>query len=190
MSYFFQQSLFIIRFRYIKRSIGYLRKKYYTLYGMKIGISTFLPEIYINWPHQVIIGNQCTLEHNIFLKYDGVWKKGPSICIGDTVFIGAGCEFNIREGINVGANTLIASGCKFIDHDHGISKHELMRIQPGAEKAIKIGADVWLGCNVIVLKGVEIGHGAIVAAGAVVTKSISSYEIWAGVPAKKIGDRK
>jgi len=190
MSYFFQQSLFIIRFRYIKRSIGYLRKKYYTLYGMKIGTSTFLPEIYINWPHQVTIGNQCTLEHNIFLKYDGVWKKEPSIFIGDAVFIGAGCEFNIREGISIGNNTLIASGCKFIDHDHGISRSELMNAQSGIEKPIKIGDDVWLGCNVIVLKGVEIGKGAIVAAGAVITKSIGDYEIWAGVPAKKIGDRK
>ena len=61
--------------------------------------------------------------------------------------------------------------------------------QQGIEKAISIGNDVWLGCNVIVLKGVEIGDGAIIGAGAVVTKSILPNEIWAGVPAKKIGER-
>ena len=61
--------------------------------------------------------------------------------------------------------------------------------QPTAKGAIKIADDVWLGANVIVLKGVTIGRGAIVGAGAVVTKSIPEYEIWAGVPAKKLGVR-
>jgi acetyltransferase-like isoleucine patch superfamily enzyme len=64
-----------------------------------------------------------------------------------------------------------------------------MRTQPSTQQAIKLGSDVWLGCNVVVLKGVEIGDGAIIAAGAVVTKSILPNEIWAGVPARKIGQR-
>jgi acetyltransferase-like isoleucine patch superfamily enzyme len=64
-----------------------------------------------------------------------------------------------------------------------------MRNQPGPEKPIRLGQDVWLGCNVVVLKGIEIGDGAIVAAGAVVTKSIGPREIWAGIPARKIGQR-
>jgi acetyltransferase-like isoleucine patch superfamily enzyme len=50
--------------------------------------------------------------------------------------------------------------------------------------------DVWLGCHVVVLMGVKIGRGAVVAAGAIVNKNIPSYEIWGGVPAKKIGERK
>jgi acetyltransferase-like isoleucine patch superfamily enzyme len=58
------------------------------------------------------------------------------------------------------------------------------------QKKIIIGENVWLGCNVAVLKGANIGDGAVVAAGAVVTKSIPPYEIWGGVPAKKIGERK
>jgi acetyltransferase-like isoleucine patch superfamily enzyme len=52
--------------------------------------------------------------------------------------------------------------------------------------AIVIGGDVWLGANVIVLKGVTIGTGAIVAAGAVVNRSIAENQIWGGVPAKFI----
>jgi len=122
-------------------------------------------------------------------KFDSIWKKGLSIRIGNNVYLGSFCEFNISKDIEIGDNSLIASGCKFIDHNHGTLVTELMRKQVCSEEPIKIGQDVWLGCNVIVLKGVEIGDGAIVAAGAVVTKSINSNEIWAGVPARKIGDR-
>jgi len=175
MAYLIQQSLFKIRFRYVQRCVSFIRKKYYSLYGMQVGKKTFLPEIYTNWPHKIIIGDNCIVEHCIHFKHDGIWSEGASICIGNNIFLGFGSEFNIRKLITIGDNTLIASGCKFIDHDHGISVSELMSGQNGIEKPIKIGTDVWLGCNVIVLKGVEIGNGAIVAAGAVVTKSVPPY---------------
>ena len=189
-NYLIQQGFFVIRFRYILTVKSFLKKLYFTLLGMKINKGTVLSKMHITWPHQVSVGANCSLEHDIYFKFDGVWKPGPSIKISDNVFIGSGCEFNIRAGIDVGSNSLIASGCRFIDHDHGTIIGELMRNQNGPEKAIKIGSNVWLGCNVIVLKGVEIGDGAIVAAGAVVTKSISPNAIWAGIPAKKIGERK
>lgn len=156
---------------------------------MKVGKQTVLPSITITWPHKVIIGNRCKLEANIYFKFDGNWQSDFAIKIGDDVFIGSGCEFNITRSIVVGDNTLIASGCKFIDHDHGIALGALIRKQRAFGKEIVIGENVWLGCNVIVLKGVVIGDGAIVAAGAVVTKPIGTNEIWGGVPAKKIGER-
>jgi Acetyltransferase (isoleucine patch superfamily) len=52
-----------------------------------------------------------------------------------------------------------------------------------------IGQDVWIGYGVIISRGVKIGDGAVVGAGSVVTHDIPEYEIWAGVPAKKIRDR-
>lgn len=51
-----------------------------------------------------------------------------------------------------------------------------------------IGKNVWIGANAVILRGVSIGEGAIVAAGAVVNHDIPSHEIWGGVPAKKIRD--
>lgn len=187
--YFLQQGAFILKFRYLNKLASYIRKIYYTRLGMKIGKFTALPKIHVTWPHQLRIGDRCILEHDIYFKFDGIWKPGYSIQIGNDVIIGAGCEFNIRKQIDIGDNTLIASGCKFIDHDHGILSGELIRNQPGPEMLIKIGNDVWLGCNVIVLKGVEIGDGAVIAAGSIVTKSVHTNEIWAGIPAKKIGER-
>ena len=61
------------------------------------------------------------MEDDIFFKFDGIWQPGPSIIVGDGVFIGRGCEFNIRQRIDIGNDSLIASGCKFIDRDHGIA---------------------------------------------------------------------
>ncbi len=49
--------------------------------------------------------------------------------------------------------------------------------------------EVWIGANVVVLRGVRIGKGAIIAAGAVVTRDVPSMEIWGGLPAKPIGTR-
>jgi acetyltransferase-like isoleucine patch superfamily enzyme len=189
MSFLLQQSFFILRFRYLKNVFCSIRKQWLLFCGMKIGKGTSIPKIHITWPHQVAIGNDCNLEHGIYFKYDGIWSKGPAIVIGDNVFIGAGCEFNIRRKIIVGGDTLIASGCRFVDHDHGLLVNQLMRKQEGTEAEIVIGDDVWIGCNVVILKGVTIGNGAVVAAGAVVTKSIPPYEIWGGVPAKKISQR-
>lgn len=159
--------------------------------GMKIGTGTLLPRVHVTWPHQVSLGENCRLEHGIYFKYDGLWAPGPSLVIRDRVFIGFGCEFNLRKRIEIGADCLIASGCKFIDHDHGTSTRDTpVNRQPGgAEAEIILGEDVWLGANVVVLKGVRLGRGAIVAAGAVVTKNIPEFEIWGGVPARQIGVR-
>lgn len=186
---FFQHAAFAWKYRVSKRLLSLFRKIYYSAQGMKIGAGTALPQIHVTWPHQVAIGNNCILEHGIYFKYDGIWAPGPTIKIGKQVFLGSGCEFNIKKGLNIGDDSLIASGCRFIDHDHGVEMETLMRKQDGPEKEIIIENDVWLGCNVVVLKGINIGRGAVVAAGAVVTKSIPSYEIWGGVPAKKIGQR-
>lgn len=189
MNKFFDKVVLYIRASLLSSLVNTVRKIYYAMIGMRIGKGTSLSTLYFTWPHQVSIGDGCDLEHSIIFKFAGIWKPGPSIRIGNNVFIGAGCEFNITDSIQVGDDSLIATGCRFIDHDHGISSHELMRVQQGIGKPILIGKDVWLGSNVIVLKGVSIGDGAIVAAGAVVTKSILAQEIWAGVPARKIGER-
>jgi len=156
---------------------------------MVIGRGTIMTSPRVSWPHKVSLGKRCHIEHGVIFKHDGIWSDHASIQIGNEVFIGTGCEFNIRKGISVGDSSLIGSGCRFIDHDHGIQSGALIRSQEGPMKGITIGSDVWLGCHVVVLKGVCIGDGAVVGAGAVVTKSVPPGEIWAGIPAAKIGTR-
>jgi acetyltransferase-like isoleucine patch superfamily enzyme len=159
--------------------------------GMQVDVGTLLPKIYVTWPHQVSLGAHCTVEHGAYFKYDGIWAPGPRLVIGDHVFVGAGCEFNFKRGITIGSHCLIASGCYFIDHDHQSARRDVpMGTQSGGPEApVTLENDVWIGANAVLLKGVTIGKGAIVAAGAVVRDSIPAYEIWGGVPAKKIGER-
>jgi acetyltransferase-like isoleucine patch superfamily enzyme len=159
------------------------------LAGMQIGKNTHFSKIIVTWPHKVKLGENCRLEHNIYFHYDGIYSTGPSICIGDNVFIGSNTEFNITDNITIGEHSLIASGCKFVDHDHGFKLGQLIKTQKSSKQAITIGSDVWLGCNVVVLKGVTIGNGVVVAAGSVVNKSIPPYEVWGGIPARFIKKR-
>jgi acetyltransferase-like isoleucine patch superfamily enzyme len=156
---------------------------------LTVGKDTVLPASAITWPHKVSIGSRCIIEPGVFFKFDGIWSEGKAIIIHDKVFIGRGCEFNIRKGIEIGSRCAIASGCKFIDHDHGVVGDELDEV-PGKEGRITLESSVWLGFNVTVLKGVTIGRSAVVGAGAVVTRSIPPREVWAGVPAVKIGERR
>ncbi len=183
----FQKICFRLRFK-TKLRAG-LRRWWWIIQGARFGERTAVPRLFISWPHQLQVGDDCSLEDGVNFKFDGIWQAGPSIIVGNRVFVGRNCEFNITKGIEIGDDCLIASGCKFIDHDHGIALGIPMNIQPGIEAPIVLENDVWLGVNVVVLKGVSIGSGAIVAAGAVVTKNIGADEIWAGVPARKIRDR-
>jgi len=175
----------------VAHAAAQLRTIWWRILGMQIGRGTFLPDLVVTWPHQVLLGSNCTLEHGIYFKYDGVWQPGPSLLIGDNVFIGTGCEFNFRRQITVGSDCLIAAGCRFIDHDHGMARRDLpMAAQAdGGEAPIVLQEDVWLGANVVVLKGVTISRGAVIAAGAVVTRDVPAFEIWGGVPARKLGER-
>jgi acetyltransferase-like isoleucine patch superfamily enzyme len=166
------------------------RKLRLQLLGAKIGLGTVVPARFVcTWPHHLRIGSRCVLQEDIFFNIDNYWRPGPSIIIGNGVFIGRSAEFNIRTKLVIGDDSLIAAGVKMIDHDHGTKRQLLMKSQPGAEAAISVGRDVWVGANAILLKGVAIGDGVVIGAGAVVTKSIPPNEIWAGVPARKIAIR-
>jgi acetyltransferase-like isoleucine patch superfamily enzyme len=156
---------------------------------MKIGAEAKMSAIRVTWPHRIDLGEQVSLEHGVYFNVAGSHAAGVAISIGEGTFIGSGCEFNAINKISIGPNCLIASGSRFIDHNHGTDLGALMKLQKEISAPITIGADVWIGANCIVLKGVTIGDGAIVAAGSVVTKSVAPYTIAGGVPAKVIRSR-
>jgi acetyltransferase-like isoleucine patch superfamily enzyme len=185
----YQKVSFLLRHNWHGGFRSAWRKLSFRALGMHIGRKTHLGRITVPWPHQVKIGSQCLFEDNTALKFDGPWQPGPCILIGDNCFIGRDVEFNIRQKIVIGNNALIASGSRFIDHDHGIAKDSLMRVQPSVDSSIEIGDDCWIGVNAVILKGVKVGNGSVLAAGAVLTKTVPPYEIWAGIPARKIASR-
>ena len=163
-----------------------VRKGILSMRGAKIGTGTWLPRVQVPWPHQLSLGRKCIVEPDVFFKYDGFWKPGPSIQIGDHVFIGRNTEFNICNGIMIADDCLIASGCTFVDSDHGTDPDRPMNEQPMKGAPIVLEENVWIGAQCMVLKGVRLGKGAVIGAGSVVTKSVPAGEVWAGVPARRL----
>lgn len=108
---------------------------------------------------------------------------GKNIKIGKNVFINAGCKFQDQGGIEIGDGALIGHGVVLATLNHDFAPENRSTLHPSP---IKIGKNVWIGANATVLPGVNIGDGAIVAAGAVVTRDIPAKTIAAGVPAKVI----
>lgn len=153
---------------------------------MSIGEGTRFSRLYATWPHNTLIGRWCQLEHGVYFHFDGIYTPDRAILLGDHCFVGSGCEFNVSLRVRIGDNCLIAAGTRFIDHDHGLSVDCPMKDQPTISAAIEVGSDVWIGANCIILKGVHIGDGAVIAAGSVVTKSVPARAIVAGVPARLI----
>lgn len=164
---------------------AFIRLVLWRIRGARIDRGTEIPAGTIaTWPHQVELGKNCILQRGIFFNYDHFWTAGPSIRIGHRVFIGRGVEFNIQGGIDIGDDCLIASGCFFVDHDHGMLPDTNMNQQPTVVRPIRICKNVWIGAKSIILKGVTIGEGSVIGAGSIVTKDIPSGEMWFGNPAR------
>jgi len=185
----YRKALFRVRWHYLLMATSALRVVYWRSLGMNIGPGTRIRDLKVTWPHRVSIGSRCNLEHSIYLNIAGPYADRVSLRIGDDCFIGSGCEFNMTHSVVIGNSCLIASGTRFIDHDHGTLPGVKMKEQPEVHAEIEIGSDVWIGVNCVILKGVTIGSGAIVAAGSVVTKSVQPCTVVGGVPARILRNR-
>lgn len=108
---------------------------------------------------------------------------GKGSIIGDKAILDAR-----RGGIYIGENVNFGSEVHLWTGQHDY-KDPYFRSMPGHRGPIKIENRVWVGPNVTILHSVVIGEGAVVAAGAVVTKDVEPYSLVGGVPAKKIGER-
>lgn len=104
--------------------------------------------------------------------------------LGD--FIGARTTVVARKRITIGAGTLVAEMCVIRDSDHLRDEAGHLHATAHASAAVTIEAHCWLGARSTVLKGVTLGEGATVAAGAVVTRDVPAATVVGGVPARII----
>ncbi len=127
-------------------------------------------------------GNESMLANNIYIAKATNLKIGSGCRINENVYI---------EQAEIGRDVLIAPNATILSRMHEFSRIDIPISMQGYKKQMKvyIEDDVWLGRNVIVMPGIRIGKGAIVAAGSVVTKDVSDYTIVGGVPAKLIRTR-
>lgn len=112
-------------------------------------------------------------------------SEGAVIDIGRSI-IGRSVVISARAAIRIGDGTGIADMSTVRDHDHKWSAATGSDRTSWECSPIKIGNSAWLGAKSTVTRGVEIGDGAVVGAGGIVTKSILPYSVNVGVPARKI----
>lgn len=148
------------------RWVGYipshiLRLIFYRLAGVKIGR-----------------GSRVHMWANFF--------QPKNIVIGEDTIVGDHCFLDGRAKLKIGSHTAIASQVLIYNSQHDVDDPGFKAI----EKPVEIGDYVFIGPRAIILPGMKIGRGAIIAAGAVVTKDVAPGEIVGGVPARKIRDRK
>ena len=108
------------------------------------------------------------------------------VFVGEDTIIGDHCFLDGRAPLKIGNHTDIASQVLIYNSEHDLEAEDFRAIT----SPVKIGDFVFIGPRAIILPGVKIGDGAVVAAGAVVTKEVRPFKIVGGVPAQEIGERK
>ena len=111
--------------------------------------------------------------------------KPAGISIGEDTLVGEQAFLDGRSPLRIGNHVDIASQVLIYNSEHDLESQEFRAI----EQPVEIGDYVFIGPRAIILPGVKVGKGAVVAAGAVVTKDVEPFKIVGGVPAKEIGER-
>lgn len=130
------------------------------------------------------LGTHSLVDYSVYFRY-------PSkIRIGNSTTINRGCKFIASwhfpdVKIEIGNHVAVAPEVTFLTAGHDHTKLNL----PDTAASIRVGDYAWIGARSIILQGVTIGEGAVVAAGSVVTRDVEPYTIVAGIPAKKINKR-
>ena len=119
----------------------------------------------------------------------GTHIRPGSVSIGDYTFIGGGCW--LEGKITIGRFVLFASDVSIVGGDHRFDVVGVPMIRTGRDemKPVTVEDDVWIGRGAIVMHGLSIGEGSIVAAGALVTRDVEPYTIVGGAPAKVLRQR-
>lgn len=133
--------------------------------------------------HFLTIGTNCKIYPRVNLGDGNEISIGNNTIINENVYI---------EGVTIGNYVMIAPGVSIYASSHIFDSTDIPMIKQGqtSKNPSIIGDDVWIGRNAVIMPGLTIGDGTIIAAGAIVTKSIEPYCIVGGVPAKLIRKRK
>ncbi len=126
----------------------------------------------------ITAGRKVQLHQGVKLSAWGT-EGYTEIIIGDNTSVGDRTEIHAGRLVEIGSGCNIAWDVCIMDRDYHKFNSPTEEIRP-----VKIGSDVWIGCNSLILKGVTIGDGAVVAAGSVVTKDVAPKTLVGGNPAR------
>lgn len=182
----------------MRRWLGFLRwlwndawRRYLRSQEQVPGLRT-AREVTVVSPHRLRVGADVYLDHGAYLHCgDMEWcKDAGGISIGRGSYVGPRCVLFGMGGLEIGAQVMIAPGAvvSTVEHPHRDTSRPMYE-QPRIYAAIVIEDDVYIGSNAVVTPGVRVGRGAVVGAGAVVTRDVAPYALVIGVPAREVSRR-
>lgn len=131
------------------------------------------------------IGEGAAILMGQYIQMAGIKSSGQKVSIGKGTVINQGCLLYTTGGIVIGENVSISAGSWLVTGTHDMNDPQFV----DSYKPIVIGDHAWIGVRATILAGVTIGKGAVVMAGAVVTRDIPPFSVVGGVPAKVITQR-
>ena len=160
-------------YEYISLVLGILKIIFYKILNISRISFYFIPKmnssfkIAIKKESKLLLGKNFRSRNNISFR---VYDKGI-VKIGNNCFFNDNCSINCQKEVIIGDNVIFGQNVMIFDHDHDY-KNDITHF---IKKEVKIGNNVWIGANCIILKGVTIGDNVVVADGTVVKEDIESY---------------
>jgi len=116
----------------------------------------------------------------------GLRASGARVSIGEGTVINRGCLLYTTGGLTIGKQVSVSAGVWLVTGTHDMNDPDF----PAEFHPIVIGDYAWIGSRATILAGTRVGEGAVVMAGAVVTRDVAPYAVVGGVPARPVGERK
>ena len=185
--------------RSVERALDFWRRargKSFTLLAARafagLGSHTMIePPLRLSGAHRIEIGSGVFIGPGSWLQVDedpAVPAEGVAIRIGDGSSFVGWCTLSAVTGITIGRKVLFARGVYVADHDHEFRNAPVPVCDQGRRdiQPVSIGDGAWLGQNVVVLPGAQIGRGAVVGANSVVRGKVPDFSLAVGAPARVV----
>jgi acetyltransferase-like isoleucine patch superfamily enzyme len=153
--------------------------------------------IYVHWIDgvgDIVVGDNVTFDGQSSIRFASRFVDRPVLEVGDGSSIAHNCQITIGKRITIGKHCRIASEVLIADSSgHPSAPSSRLAGEPPADddvKPVTIGDNVWIGRRAIIMPGVTIGEGSVIASGAVVMSDIPPHTVAAGNPARKVASAK
>jgi acetyltransferase-like isoleucine patch superfamily enzyme len=159
--------------------------------NVRVGRNVSISRGFYFWSRlELDIGEDCVIKEHVRLGVGTTHIDRPYFRCGPRTVILAHANIDCSGGVEVGSDTHVGRNCLVFSHTHDISS-KTVRVLDAPETCapVRIGDDVMIFSDVVILQGVTVGTGAVLAVRSVVTRDVPPYTIVAGTPAKPIGAR-